>query len=312
MNRVYAFAVVVALLASSPNSGLAQSGSRNNGASAAAIRAYQQQLARQQQQEAAARLQQQEAARQRAIAEEAARKADEQRQRTGVAVVELFTSQGCSSCPPADAALKQVATVAKERDLRVYCLSFHIDYWDRLGWKDPYSQADFSTRQAAYAAKKTDNNLYTPQMIVNGTDEFLGSDRDRIHKSITSALRKRPRTTVAIELDRSKSKERSLGVSYKLGGNAENVALNFAVVQTPAANKVETGENAGRKSMHVNVVRTFRVIVPEATTGSVELALPEEFQASTAYDVIVYAQDKESYAVVGATVESVLGSGAAS
>lgn len=310
MNRVFAITAIVTLLAISPTSAIAQSGSRNNGASAAAYRAYQQQLA-QQQQAAAARQQELEAARQRAAAE-AARKADEQKQRTGIAVVELFTSQGCSSCPPADAALKQVATVAKERDLRVYCLSFHIDYWDRLGWKDPYSKPDFSTRQAAYAAKKTDNNLYTPQMIVNGTDEFLGSDRDRIHKSITTALRKRPRTSVAIQLSPNQSKPGSLSVSYNLDGNAEDVALNFAVVQSPAANKVEAGENVGRKSMHVNVVRAFRVIVPEATTGSVELDLPESFDAGTAYDVIVYAQDKESYAIVGATAESVLGTKASS
>ena len=175
MTKAIAVAVVFSLLSTSPSFILAQSGSRNNGASAAAYRAYQQQLAQQQQREAAAlAARQQEAAQKRAAAEAAARKADEQRQRTGVAVVELFTSQGCSSCPPADTALQQVERVAKERNLRVYCLSFHVDYWNRLGWNDPYSHADYSARQATYAAKKTDNNLYTPQMIVNGTDEFVG------------------------------------------------------------------------------------------------------------------------------------------
>ena len=124
----------------------AQSGTRGGGG--AAYLNYQRQLAQQQAAQAAQARQAAQAAEAARQAEQrAAQKADEERQRGGVVVVELFTSQGCSSCPPADKALKQIADVAKERGLRVYPLSFHVDYWNRLGWKDPYSHEDYSARQ---------------------------------------------------------------------------------------------------------------------------------------------------------------------
>src|SRR5882757_10188754 len=92
----------------------------------------------------------------------------------GFAVVELFTSEGCSSCPSADAL---VAAVQKEnKDQPVYILAFHVDYWDRLGWKDAFSDAAYSDRQRAYASWLRLSSIYTPQVVVNGRKEFVGSD----------------------------------------------------------------------------------------------------------------------------------------
>ncbi|MEM6525653.1 MAG: DUF1223 domain-containing protein, partial [Bacteroidota bacterium] len=89
----------------------------------------------------------------------------------GVAVVELFTSQGCSSCPSADKNLSQL--IKDKNDRKVFGLSFHVSYWNYLGWKDPYSKEAFTERQRKYAAKFANSSIYTPQMIVNGKEEFV-------------------------------------------------------------------------------------------------------------------------------------------
>lgn len=275
----------------------AQSGSRG-GSSAAA--AYYQQLAQQQaiqqRQAQAAAI----AARQ-AAAKKAAEQKDAAQQRKGIAVVELFTSQGCSSCPPADAALKQIDEVAEKRGLKVYALSFHVDYWDRLGWKDPYSQKDFSTRQSTYAAKKETNQIYTPQMIVNGTREFLGSDKKKAHENITQALRARPRASLALEASRlSTELERKLKLQYSIEGVVDDYAINFAVIQTPQATEVPRGENAGQSLSHVNVVRAFKVLIPEDSKGSTEIELPENLDLKLDTEVVAYLQHKESFSIVAA------------
>ena len=91
-----------------------------------------------------------------------------------VAVIELFTSQGCSSCPSADQLLSQTINEAKKDGRKIFALSFHVDYWNRLGWADPFSTNEYSQRQRAYAAQLNDNSVYTPQMIVNGSRQFVG------------------------------------------------------------------------------------------------------------------------------------------
>ncbi len=99
----------------------------------------------------------------------------------GFAVIELFTSEGCSSCPPAD---ELVSKVLSENKPDVYILSFHVDYWDRLGWKDDFSQATFSDRQKQYARYLSLDGVYTPQIVVNGTDQFVGSNETHLRSSI--------------------------------------------------------------------------------------------------------------------------------
>ncbi|MBZ0167242.1 MAG: DUF1223 domain-containing protein, partial [Candidatus Omnitrophica bacterium] len=84
------------------------------------------------------------------------------------ALVELFTSQGCSSCPTADEYLKELTTLAREKNIRLFTLGFHVDYWDYLGWRDPYASPQFTARQQRYAQVLRASTIYTPQMIVNG------------------------------------------------------------------------------------------------------------------------------------------------
>ncbi|HLJ64950.1 MAG TPA: DUF1223 domain-containing protein, partial [Stellaceae bacterium] len=104
-------------------------------------------------------------------------------------VVELFTSQGCNSCPPADAYLGELAARPD-----VLALSFHVDYWDYIGWTDPYSSKQATQRQRAYSHQMALRYIYTPQMVVNGTSEGVGSERQTIERLITSAAARPPRT----------------------------------------------------------------------------------------------------------------------
>jgi hypothetical protein len=120
------------------------------------------------------------------------------RSSTGFAVVELFTSEGCSSCPAADDA---VAVVARDYPQNVFVLGFHVDYWNRLGWKDGYSSAAYTDRQGEYATAFSLNGIYTPQVVVNGKTEFVGSDKNKLDRAIKNELNEN--TTVTIELSAS-------------------------------------------------------------------------------------------------------------
>lgn len=105
-----------------------------------------------------------------------------------VAVIELFTSQGCSSCPPADVLLSKTITDAKENGKKIFAISFHVDYWNRLGWTDPFSDKKYSDRQSAYADQLNPGQVYTPQMVVNGEKEFVGSDQKALNDALQHSL----------------------------------------------------------------------------------------------------------------------------
>ncbi len=108
-----------------------------------------------------------------------------------VAVVELFTSQGCSSCPPADRLLSAIAAEPAFAG-KVVPLAYHVDYWNYIGWQDPFSSADWSTRQKQYAQAYDTNRIYTPQLVVNGTDEMTGSEERKVRSAIARALAEVP------------------------------------------------------------------------------------------------------------------------
>ncbi len=221
----------------------------------------------------------------------------ETKQATGIAVVELFTSQGCSSCPPADAALEQIASVAAKNELSVFVLSFHVDYWDHLGWKDPYGDAVYSNRQRSYARANGSDQIYTPQMIVSGTTEFVGSDKAKAHAAITKSLGKPQRTRVTLGVEKGSAAD-SLKVQYGIAGATDGMVLNVALVQTPKSNKAPRGENAGRELQHINVVRAFEIVQLEPSSGTVTLQVPDDVHASEAM-VIAYVQSPKSLAVTG-------------
>ena len=217
---------------------------------------------------------------------------------SGFAVVELFTSQGCSSCPPADAALARVHQVAQEKNLEVLCLSFHVDYWNRLGWTDPYSHPEHSERQRSYASASGSSRVYTPQMVVNGKTEFVGSDTRKASSAIRSALKQLPGS--AIELASTSPRDsRVVNINYRTSGTGEHDVIRIALVSRPPANKVDRGENAGRTLRHVNVVRELKTIPLMEKAGRVQFKLPPELAGKDAA-VIAFVQHAETMEITGA------------
>ncbi|MDO3703088.1 DUF1223 domain-containing protein [Micromonospora sp. C28SCA-DRY-2] len=228
---------------------------------------------------------------------------DDARADGGFAVVELFTSQGCSSCPPAEEVLTDIERDARERALPVFALGFHVDYWDYLGWPDPFADAAYTRRQEAYARALGSGRLYTPQMVVNGTVEFVGSDRRRAADAIASALTAAPGAPLVLSVEDSPDGGRVV-VDYQTPGTAEPAVLNVAVVERGLASDVARGENAGRTLRQDNVVRAFRSARLDSERGRVELAVPPDLDRRQA-SVIGYLQHDGDRAVVAAAAVEV-------
>jgi hypothetical protein len=160
-------------------------------------------------------------------------------------VVELFTSEGCSSCPPADAFLAELA-----RRPEVLALSFHVDYWDRLGWKDPFSSAAATARQRRYAQLLRTDTVYTPQIVVDGHWQAVGSDQSAVEQAIDAAGRASAAIPVMLSLDHGRARVVIGSVANSIGGSV--VLIGF---DRRRADAVRGGENAGRTLTYTDVVR---------------------------------------------------------
>lgn len=166
-------------------------------------------------------------------------------------VVELFTSQSCSSCPPADALLAELRRTRPD----LLPLDFHVDYWNHPGWVDPYSSADATDRQRRYAAV-LNSEVYTPQLVVSGTRQVVGSDRAAVDAALSAATAEQARATpIALQLGRTKA---ALTIEAGAGsGRGELLLVGFDERHTT---HVGGGENGGRVLNEVNVVRSLRRI----------------------------------------------------
>lgn len=162
-------------------------------------------------------------------------------------VIELFTSQGCSSCPPADAVLAELART----DPGLLALGLHITYWDRLGWKDPYALQAATQRQREVSARLEMDHVYTPQMVVDGRLQAVGSDRAAVRRLIAKARAERP-APVALDLVADPA-----GLRIAAGAGAGSGTLIVVGFDPQHMTAVRSGENGGRTLTHTNVVRAL-------------------------------------------------------
>jgi hypothetical protein len=165
-------------------------------------------------------------------------------------VVELFTSEGCSSCPPADALLAELAT---RPDL--LALSFHVDYWDRLGWKDPFSSSAATRRQNRYARLLGLDAVYTPQIVIDGHWQMVGSDRDAVAQAVAQARQAAAAVPMTLTLDHGEAR-----VAFGAGRAGMSAAVLLLGFDHRHVDRVGGGENDGRTLTHVDVVRGFAEI----------------------------------------------------
>jgi hypothetical protein len=203
----------------------------------------------------------------------------------GFALIELFTSQGCSSCPAADKNLTDL--LVDQGETEIYALSFHVDYWNYIGWKDPYSSKAFTERQRNYA-KSLPSNVYTPQMVVNGKAEFVGSSKDKAITAIKTAVQETPK--YKFDISNLVVNGDKVIFNYKIDKAPEGELLNVALVERGIENYVSRGENNGKTLHHDNVVKSFET-VPLKKSGKLELTLHGEKLENCS--VILYAQNKD-------------------
>ncbi len=181
-------------------------------------------------------------------------------------VVELYTSQGCSSCPPADALLAELAG----RD-DVIALSLHVDYWDYIGWPDPFANPAHTARQRAYARRMARRTVYTPQIVVDGTYDVIGSRRKAVANAIAMAAETPPAVAVALS-----------NTAVRIGTGRpppEGATVWLAVWDAWHETQVARGENAGRRLGHAHVVRRFERL---AAWDGQALELPLDLAAARA------------------------------
>jgi len=210
------------------------------------------------------------------------------------AVLELFTSEGCSSCPPADRLLPQLAT----ENANIIPLSFHVDYWNHLGWTDPFSNAEFSDRQREYGRQFRLESVYTPQLVINGEFELVGSNRSTAEVDIKNALNEKAKVEVKVE--EVKKENNKLSVSCTLTGNIDQTNMMAALVQKHAEMKVRAGENSGAKLSHTNVVRAF-VQKPAERNLKFEIEIPKNL-ADDNMQLILFTQEKKGLKITGLAV----------
>jgi hypothetical protein len=211
-----------------------------------------------------------------------------------IAVLELFTSQGCSSCPSADKLLPQLAMI----DSNIIPLSFHVDYWNRLGWTDPFSSSEYSERQRSYARQLNLESVYTPQLVVNGEYEMVGSNRGKAESAIKSVLKEN--ALVQLTIDNIKINADKISFYVYAAGDFTKTDLLAALVQKQAMMNVRTGENSGAKLSHTNVVRVFSRKTA-VDRNEFELELPKNISNDN-WSLIIYAQQKKDLKVTGAVI----------
>jgi len=220
-------------------------------------------------------------------------------------LVELFTSEGCSSCPPADLLLEKLDRLQPVPGAAIIVLSEHVDYWNSAAWKDPYSSAVFSRRQQTYANRSRLESVYTPQMIVDGTTEFVGNDGRRAQSAIAAAAKEEKigiriapvASGVHVEVD---------ALPKSAGRRDADVFLVQA--DESGTNEVAGGENKGRRLHHIAMARR----IEKLGTVSARAAFSKDAPAAAspaAMRWIAFAQDPGSGRIWGSAMSSVAASG---
>lgn len=219
-----------------------------------------------------------------------------------IAIVELFTSEGCSSCPPADALLRQINLKQTNAGQLIVGISEHVTYWNNLGWRDPYSLPVFTERQSVYASRLSAEGSYTPQMVLNGRDQFVGSNGGALQRALLDDSRRSHLDLSILSSNRTPS-----GVDVKFSLK-QPVAkpLDIIAVLTDDADRsnVLQGENGGRLLQHVSVARSLTRVatVKDDSEQSVRLPLPDGLQAggNSGHHLILFAQEPHQGAILGA------------
>jgi hypothetical protein len=211
---------------------------------------------------------------------------------SGFVLLELFTSEGCSSCPPADKLMNDLEKEADKNGTEIYILNMHVNYWDYLGWKDVYAKSKFTDRQDYYARFFPSGRSYTPQLVINGKHELVGSEEALIKKHIAAE-----QTTKSDKIIKTLRTQRidstAVTLSYELLNLIPGTSLYFALIEkkTPES-LVRVGENSGKRLSHYSVVRLLEKVEPKKLLGKFELKYPIKTSTKN-FSIIAFLQQNE-------------------
>ena len=221
-------------------------------------------------------------------------------------VVELFTSEGCSSCPPADALLARLDDQQRLGNAEIIALEEHVDYWDQQGWRDPFSGAQWAARQQEYASSFGNEGVYTPQMVVDGRAEFVGSSQGKAKTTIVQAA-EQPKADVALTgLDTGSEKAHvRIAVTKLPGVTTRDAHIWLAVTETGLHSNLKAGENSGQDLHHAAVVRSLRKVGDAKAGKDIAYSSEQEVRLDSAWKrenlrVVVFVQDPKSRHILGA------------
>lgn len=205
------------------------------------------------------------------------------------ALVQLFTSQGCSSCPPADQLLSQVKQQYDNQN--VYVISYHVDYWNRLGWKDPFSSSAFTELQYDYGTKFSLRSVYTPQAVINGKEHFVGSKRAVMQAKLGNYLNQKAPNDV--KLHKVRRGEDAVSFNFEVDGDRSNKALTAVLVLEEKTTYVQRGENRKRSLSNENIaLKEIKISLQTNAKGRAQITVPEWVNSSDKLSLIVFVQDQ--------------------
>ena len=215
----------------------------------------------------------------------------------GFALMEMFTSEGCSSCPPAAETAELLDKFAVQAGIKLIILDFHVDYWDYLGWKDRFADPSYTKRQEKYSNALRLESIYTPQSIVNGCKQFTGSNFEKLKSCIYESSE----TPDACNLKISAVEKTKGGfeISYESRSLPEGTILNIALTEDKTESNVTQGENANKKLVHHDVVRAFASFNMTETKGIIKLNTSLS-NINSGYKIVAFIQDSKSFRVLSA------------
>lgn len=220
-------------------------------------------------------------------------------------VLELFTSEGCSSCPPADALLKQLDGAGRLKNAEIIAIEEHVDYWDHLGWRDPFSSHQWTERQEQYAQVFRRDGIYTPQLVINGSSEVAGSSTGEVQQKIVEAANV-PGAGIGFTITAVSSHSAGLSIAIPVAPpEARAAELWLAVTERGLSSNVASGENEGRNLTHAAVLRSLtRVKLPNgdrkaATETSVTVELDPSWRREN-LRFVIFLQDPKTLRIFGA------------
>lgn len=207
-------------------------------------------------------------------------------------VLELFTSQGCSSCPPADKLLKDV------KSDNIIALSYHVDYWNYIGWKDPFSKESYTNKQRQYGTKFYSSTIYTPQLVINGREHFVGSNNRKLQQKISeySKVKLKSQLNVSDAL----VNENKVSFSYDIKNLQQKNNLRIVLVIDERKTSVKRGENRNRTLVNNNIVVAEQKFKITEASGNGSIIIPEIVEASDNLSLVLILEN-DNLDIIGAT-----------